>query len=122
MRDLGWKYILDPTAGTGFGKVFTVGDRSVVCRVYPTTGETVEDDDLFELHHALEWDPETLVPSRTLQLKEKDPVGGTSYTLPLGANMTQAEIVIRGDYVWKKLTATTPFVGVQASRGYEKLG
>lgn len=122
MRDnIGWRTLSEPDTGTGFGKVFTVGDKSVVCRVFPTTGETAEDDDLFELHHALDWNRTTGVPSRTLQLKEKDPVGGTSYTLTLGANMTQAEIVIRGDYVWKKLTATTPLVGVQGSRGYEKL-
>lgn len=122
MRDTGWEYVVTPTASTGFGTVFSVGDRSVTCRCYCTTGETFEDDDLFELHQALDWDQETKVPSRTVAIKEKDPIGGTSYGLFLGANMNQAEIVIRGDYVWKKLTATAPLVGVQASKGFEKVG
>ena len=104
-----------------FGPVFTVGKRSLVCRVFPATGEDLEADDMFELHAVLDYDEDTLAPSRTYAVKESDPVAASSYGLLIGQNNTQGEIMLRGQYAWKKVVASTAAIGVQGIQGYEKV-
>lgn len=114
--------VYTPTAGTGMGEVFTVGDTSQVHRCFATTGETFEDNDLFELHAVLEFNKATGAVTRSNAVKEYDPISATTYGLFLGANNTQAEIVLAGIYAWKKLTTTTPLVGVERITGFETKG
>ena len=115
--------VLPPaTAASGFGTVFSVGNRSKVCRLITDTDDDAGADDAFQLYTVLEFNKDTGAPVVSYPLKELDPIGGTSYPLLLGGNMTQAEIVIRGFYVWKKIVATTPAVGVETCEGYEATG
>ncbi len=121
-ENIGWLNVLTPaTAASGFGKVFTVGVESVVCRLTTDTNDDPGADDAFELYAVLAYTKSTGVPTAYYPIKELDPIGGTSYGLLLGGNMTQAEIVIRGNYVWKKIVITTPLVGVEVSKGYERV-
>ena len=110
------------TAGSTpfFGDVFSVGVESVVCRLTTDTNDDTGVDDAFELYAVLAYVRDTRVPTAYYPVKEKDPIGGTSFGLFLGDNMTQAEIVISGTYVWKKILGTTPAVGVEVSTGYER--
>ena len=119
---IGWDIVLTPaTAASGFGKVFTVGVQSVTCRLVTDTDDDAGADDAFTLYTVQEFNKTTLAPTLSYALAEKDPIGGTNYNLVLGGNMTQAEIVIRGVYVWKKTVITTPAVGVEVSKGYERI-
>lgn len=121
IEKIGFETVLTPaTADSGFGDVFSVGVQSVVCRLTTDTNDDPGADDAFELYAVLAYDTTTKVPSAYYPIKELDPIGGTSYGLLLGGNMTQAEIVIRGNYVWKKIVVTTPLVGVEVSTGYER--
>lgn len=121
-EDITFVPVLTPaTAASGFGDVFTVGVQSVVCRLTSDTDDDAGEDDAFALYAVLAYTKSTLVPTKTYLLKELDPIGGTSYSLLLGANMTQAEIVIRGNYVWKKIVSTTPKIGIEVSKGYERI-
>lgn len=117
---LGGDILFAPITGQATGLAFTVGLRSVVCRLITPTGEAVGVDDAFELRSVLAYNKDTGVVSRSYAIKELDPIGGTSFGLLLGANMTQAEIVIRGTYAWKKTINTTPAVGIEGMTGYEK--
>lgn len=122
IENIGWETILAPaTTASGFGDTFSVGNRSVTCRLTTDTNDNPGADDAFELYCVLAYTKSTGVPTAYYPIKELDPIGGTDYSLLLGGNMTQCEIVIRGDYVWKKIEATTPAVGVEASAGYESV-
>jgi hypothetical protein len=121
-ENIAWENVLTPaTAASGFGVVFSVGVQSVVCRLTTDTNDDPGADDAFELYTVLAYTKSTGAPTAYYPIKELDPVGGTSFGLLLGGNMTQAEIVIRGDYVWKKIEATTPAVGIEVSKGYERI-
>ena len=111
--------LVPATAASGFGTTFSVGLRSKVCRLVTDTDDDAGADNAFELYAVQEFDKDTGVPSVSYAVKELDPIGGTSYGLLLGGNMTQAEIVIRGYYAWKKIVITTPAVGVEVAEGYE---
>ena len=117
----GVEVVLVPaTAASGFGPVFSVGTYSKVCRLTTDTDDNAGVDNAFELYAVQEWNKDTGVPTKSYAVKELDPIGGTSFSLLLGANMTQAEIVIRGNYAWKKLLVTTPAIGIEAYDGYER--
>lgn len=117
---IGFRTNLTPQTGQGFGDVFTVGTRSIVSRLTVTAGESLEADDLFELHAVLEYDKDAGTVTRSYAVKEVDPVSATSYGIPLGANQTQLEIVLRGTYAWKKIVTTTLLIGVETADGYER--
>lgn len=108
------------TAAAGFGPTFSVGTHSKVCRLTTDTDDDAGADDAFTLYTVLEFVQDTGVPVISYALAEKDPIGGTTYPLVLGGNMTQAEIVIRGNYAWKKTVITTPAIGIEAFDGYER--
>ena len=110
------------TAASGFGTVFSVDTRSVTCRLTTDTDDDAGADNAFELYAVQEFNKDTGAPTVSYAIKELDPVGGTSYSLLLGGNMTQAEIVIRGYYVWKKIVVTTPNIGVEIAEGFEATG
>ena len=123
-QDIGFNTNLAPTASADvFGDVFTVGTRSVVSRLTVTTGESLEATDLFELHTVLDYNKETKAVVRSYAIVEKDPTQdpAVAYNIPLGSEQTQLEIVIRGVYVWKKIVATTLLIGVETTKGYEKV-
>ena len=111
-----------PVQAAAMGLVFVVGNHSQVHRCTATTGETFEDDDLFELHSVLEFTESTGAVVRSVAVKEVDPVSATSYGIFLGANNTQGEIVLAGWYAWEKKTTTTPLVGVERVTGFESKG
>lgn len=114
--------ILAPTTSTDvFGQVFTVGERSIVCRLTTPTGEDMGVPDAFELHNVLDFVKATGVPTRTYAIKEKNLETGTSFGLFLGSDNHQEEVVIRGLYVWKKILGTTPLVGVERLQGFEEV-
>lgn len=119
---IGFTENLTPQTGQGFGKVFTVGKRSIVSRLTVTAGESLEADDLFELHAVLDYDQEAGTVTRSYAVKESDPTQdpAVTYDIPLGANQTQLEIVIRGTYAWKKIVTTTLLIGVEIAEGYER--
>jgi len=111
--------LVPATAASGFGIVFSVGRRSVVCRLITDTDDDAGADSAFELYAVQEFNKTTGAPIVSYAIKELDPVAAVSFGLLLGGNMTQAEIVIRGYYVWKKIEITTPAVGVEIAEGYE---
>jgi len=114
--------VLTPaTAASGFGSVFSVGRRSVVCRLVSDTDDDAGADSAFQLFAVTEFDETSRAPIKSYPLMELDPVAAVSFPLLLGGNMTQAEIVIKGYYVWKKIVITTPLVGVEVATGYESL-
>ena len=119
---IGFETNLTPQAAQGFGDVFTVGKRSIVSRLTVTTGEDLEADDLFELHAVLDYNKATKAVTRSYAVKEMDPTQDptVTYTIPLGQNQTQLEIVIRGTYAWKKIVTTTLLIGVENATGYER--
>ena len=53
-------------------------------------------------------------PAGNLDIQIADPGRGENRRVGL-------DIVIRGDYVWKKIVVTTPAVGVEVSKGYERI-
>ena len=115
--------ILTPAvAASGFGTTFSVGRKSKVCRLITDTDDDAGVDDSMQLYTVLEFDKTTGAPTKSYPTKERDPVTSTSYTLILGGNMTQAEILIRGFYAWKKIATTVPAVGVEMAEGYEITG
>ena len=117
----GVEIVLTPaTAATGLGLTFSVGSYSKVCRIITDTDLDPGADDAFELHSVLAFTKSTGVVTKSYPVKEVDPVSGTSFGLLLGGNMTQAEIVVRGNYAWKKTVITTPEVGIEAFDGYER--
>ena len=115
-----FQQVLAPATGvSGFGQVFSVGSRSKVCRLITDTDDDAGADNAFELYTVLEFNKTTGAPIKSYALKELDPVAVISFGLLLGGNMTQAEIVVKGYYVWKKIAITIPAVGVEIATGYE---
>lgn len=111
-----------PVQAAAMGLMFTVGRESQVHRCTTPSGEAFEDDDLFELHSVLEFDQDDYTVTRSVAVREYDPISATEYGIFLGANNTQGEIVIAGWYAWEKKTTTTPLVGVERITGFEKKG
>ena len=121
-QKIAYELVYVPVAAAAMGLAFVVGDRSQVHRCTVTAGESFEDDDLFELRHVLDFTESTGVVTRSVAVKEVDPITGTSYGIFLGANNTHGEIVLAGLYVWEKKTTTTPLVGVERITGFESRG
>lgn len=99
--------------GAGFSEHFDVDKYSRVVFLAPSAGESLTEDDAFQLHRVLEVDGSNNV-ARSM------PVVDAGSTILLGANNTQIEILIRGTYVIEKLMATTESVGVYTTHGIEE--
>jgi hypothetical protein len=119
-KNIGSKILLAPaTSASGFGEVFTVGDHSVVCLLTTDTDEDAGVADALELYTVLEFVKDTGEVTLSYATKEIEPISATSYGFLLGSTNTQAEIMIRGTYAWKKIEITTPAIGVEGIKGLE---
>lgn len=104
------KEILAPSTGaTGTSETVTVDGHSRVVYLAPNAGETLTEDDAFELRRVVAEDPQ-----RSIKQYDKDGA------ILLGANLPQFEILIRGTYVIKKIGATTESVGVYETYGNDE--
>jgi len=103
--------ILAPSTGsTGTSDTFDVDGHSRVVYIAPATGETLSENDAFELRRVVDDDP----TDRTI--KQFDSNGA----ILLGASLPQFEVLIRGTYVVKKILATTESVGVYSTYGNDE--
>ena len=107
------KEILVPTTGTATSDPFSVGGHSRVVYLAPSAGETLSEDDAFELRRVVAEDTNG-DPAQTIKMYDKDGA------ILLGASIPQFEVVIRGTYVIKKILSTTESVGVYQTYGNEE--
>jgi len=91
--------------------VFEVGARSVVCYIAPSVLEVITENDSFELRRVI-----TKSPQRTIKQYDRDRLA-----ILMGLNQPQCEVIITGDYIWKKILNTTELMGVYKVAGFEKL-
>jgi len=91
--------------------VFEVGARTVVVYLSPAAGETLTENDSFELRRLV-----AKSPQRTIKQFDRD-----RNAILLGANQPQFEVMIRGDYIVDKILNTTESVGANRVAGFEKL-
>ena len=120
-ENIGIEPLLDPaTTASGYGHVFTVGSHSKVCRLTTDTDEDAGVADALELYTVVSYVKDTGVVTLAYATKEIEPISATSYGFLLGSTNTQAEIMIRGIYVWKKIQSTTPAIGVEGIEGFER--
>ncbi len=104
------KEIFTPsTDSAGTSDTFDVDKHSRVIYLAPDSGETLTDDDAFELRRVVAEDP-----IRSIKQLDKDGA------ILLGANLPQFEVVIRGTYLIEKLLGTTEAVGVYETFGFER--
>ena len=104
------KVILAPTQdSSATSDAFDVDKCSRVVWIAPDSGETLTDDDAFELRRVVDTGP-----VRSVKMYDKDGA------ILLGANMPQFEILIRGTYEVVKILATTEAVGVYQTYGSEE--
>ncbi len=108
------KEILVPTEDSaGTSDSFDVDGHSRVVYLAPDAGETLTDDDTFELRRVIEVDSND-DPVRSIKQYDKDG------PILLGANLPQFEVMIRGTYLLEKLLATTEAVGAYMTYGLEE--
>jgi hypothetical protein len=108
------KQILAPTTDSSAeSDMFEVDERSRVVYIAPDSGETLTEDDAFQLCRVISVDSNDNA-DEVLPVKEDGAV------LTLGANRTQFEVVIRGTYVIQKILATTESVGVYQTYGNDE--
>jgi len=106
--------ILAPTMdSSSTSDTFSVDSRSRVVYIYPSTGDTLTDDDSFELRRVVTLDSNDN-PDQTVKQYDKDGA------ILLGANIPQFEVVIRGTYLVEKILATTEAVGVAQTYGNDE--
>ena len=104
------KVILAPTQdSSATSTAFDVDKCSRVVWIAPDSGETLTDDDAFELRRVVDTGP-----VRSVKLYDSD-----GNAILLGANQPQFEIMIRGTYLVQKILATTESVGVYQTYGAE---
>jgi hypothetical protein len=104
------KEILAPSTGaTGTSESFDVDDRSRTVYLAPNAGETLTEDDTYELRRVV-----AEGPVRSIKVVD----AGTDVLL--GANNVQFEVLIRGTYLVKKILSTTESVGVYQTYGIEE--
>ncbi len=104
------KEILVPTEDTSAtSDEFDVDGHSRVIYIAPDSGETLTDDDAFELRRVVAVDP-----IRSIKQYDKDGA------ILLGANLPQFEVMIRGTYLIEKILGTTEAVGVYMTYGLEE--
>ena len=109
------KQILAPTAdSSSTSDPFDVDERSRVVWIAPSTGDTLTDDDSFELRRVITLDSNDN-PDQTIKQYDLD---GTA--ILLGANVPQFEVVIRGTYLVEKILATSESVGVYQTYGNDE--
>jgi hypothetical protein len=87
-----------------------VDGHSRVIYLAPTVGETLTEDDAFELRRVVDETP------TQRSIKQYD----TNGAILLGANMAQFEILIRGSYVIRKIATTTELVGLYQTYGNDE--
>lgn len=96
-----------PTTGqAGTPVAFDVDKYSRVVYLAPAAGETLTEDDSFELRRVVAEDPE-----RSIKMYDKDGA------ILLGASLPQFEILIRGTYILEKILDTTESVGAYYTHG-----
>ena len=91
--------------------VFEVGARSVVCYIAPSVLEVITQNDSFELRRVV-----ATGPQRTIKQFDRD-----RNAILMGLNQPQAEVMLTGDYIWKKILDTTELMGAYKVAGFEKL-
>lgn len=108
------KEIYAPTTGqVNTPTPFHVDKYSQVVFLAPAAGETLTEDDSFQLRRVIEVDGAGAVV-RSL------PVVDSGGAVLLGANNTQAEVLIRGTYILSKILDTTESVGAYRNHGIEE--
>ena len=102
--------ILAPTMdSSATSSSFDVDRSSRIVWIAPNAGETLTEDDAFELRRIIDTGPERSV----LMYQDGNPIY-------LGASQPQFEILIRGTYEVVKILATTESVGVYETYGAEE--
>lgn len=108
------KEILAPTTdSSATSDPFDVDGHSRVVYIAPDSGDTLTDDDAFELRRVVSEDSNGN-PDQTVKMYDKDGA------ILLGASLPQVEVLIRGTYVVEKILATTESVGVYQTYGNEE--
>lgn len=92
---------------------FDVNTRSEVIYLVPSSGDTLSEDDTYELRRVVAWD-ENGDPSQSIKINDE----GTAVLL--GANNPHFEVVIRGTYIVRKILATTETVSVKRTYGNDE--
>ena len=103
--------------GTTDSVPFNVDGHSRVNHIYPDSGETITEDDSFELRRVLAVDANG---HSTRSIQQYERILGVDTVIFLGNTRTQFEVLIRGTYVLRKLKSTTEAMGAGQTYGNDE--